>query len=1364
MKKLLLASALSMLAGSASYAVTDGFNYEPKNSIDCINLWIKDRVNNPKEWFSLPISEFYNKARTACFATVDGKDAVVVGYSKTMVVGDESNDFAHLVVLDARTGDVMKTVQLTVDGEPIQGLLCANQVGCDQFGHVWFAGYVTQNYNPDTNVFTPIRIYKVDDWATGACSLQAELYLPEDEADATGRCDYYDLVGDITREKAPCTIMAANTDSPYGYGPRVLGWTADQGSDEWKGAMDGYTSVPIYETYPTIQAEWGNGPMVRIVVDNDFTNNSFYVDAFRTCPTLYSKSGAMLESFASVPDLAPLTIANGVCEFFLDGRSFIAYPITDYSIGFGCQIRVCELGEGRSFEGMESYWTLPENGLGDVTDGGNRIHAIDARNYKDEYGNEYVLLLTYKCNNGVGVYKISTTPDTPNTPAEPTTDRSQFAYNLKADWNEAANTFTFSFESTGDAAGAALVLKDNINGAEQIINLDGAVKKGANAYNVNATLIPTTPQNWSIRLQNYAITEDFVTEPVNVGGGRAGIATFVDPEFPETYGYVAIGRTRNTGIDVYNPAGELVQSAVFANCEAFGGTAVHNSSPMDAVQRGNEVYFASWGDDAYGVVAYDITKPSVAPYSVFDGTKEASGLITNAAGEGVGSGTPCVGLWGKGEETSIITFDEDIFNNQLAKNVIGTAKTTSKAAELVGNGFGNQLLNTNIGVKGVEGGIFVTQARQNGMETLTAGLRYILMPSGISVWVAADEAATNPNFLPSSLCSVDVNPAGDLLAISTYDGINVYHLNWEKAVFDDIIGNEFVNFDYMKPVLTPYKSIPYPFGRVTARVNVRFDVANNIHAVSQNYGYFIVTMANTEGTVVETPAPFSSKVSGVGEVVEPEPGMSPIFTEEVGNVLNMEPESTYEMTPTRHYFGHATGLQFDMTLPNGLSLTNVVAEGADAELAGLTAEFNRLANGDTRVMLYTTTGAEFGYINLGFTFATDANITNSEIRVHNTIFSINDKEVTAPDQTLQIVVYEVALSDITIEEFDTYTLENPILGDASNVTYRWGEVTPATIATLSEDGVITATAAGTGTYSLYVKAGNNPEARYTAALNVLAALMGDTDRNGVLNVADLVAMVNYILDRNPENFDLKRADMDRNGSINIVDVTMLIKQLLAAENIAVNAAKVRSMNIQSSSELSFGELEKTGDNLYSLPIELTPGTVYTALQSDIVLPSELSVVAINIDSQLSEHVLAHTDGNTSVARMLVYSLSLAELPVGERTVIANIVISGNLNEGDVITATDNIACDTEAEAYNLGIAQKALSVPTGVGLNNVDGCKAVVVPGGIRFIAPEGTNVKVTDMSGRDIVNTVAPATVAVEAGVYIVTFEGNVPEKVIVR
>ena len=57
-------------------------------------------------------------------------------------------------------------------------------------------------------------------------------------------------------------------------------------------------------------------------------------------------------------------------------------------------------------EGMTKYWQIPADSLGKVSDSGTRIHCLNAQKGVDAQGNEEITLLTYKCYNGIGVYKI----------------------------------------------------------------------------------------------------------------------------------------------------------------------------------------------------------------------------------------------------------------------------------------------------------------------------------------------------------------------------------------------------------------------------------------------------------------------------------------------------------------------------------------------------------------------------------------------------------------------------------------------------------------------------------------------------------------------------------------------------------------------------------------------------------------------------------------------------------------------------------------------------------------------------------------------------------------------------------------------
>ena len=76
----------------------------------------------------------------------------------------------------------------------------------------------------------------------------------------------------------------------------------------------------------------------------------------------------------------------------------------------------------------------------------------------------------------------------------------------------------------------------------------------------------------------------------------------------------------------------------------------------------------------------------------------------------------------------------------------------------------------------------------------------------------------------------------------------------------------------------------------------------------------------------------------------------------------------------------------------------------------------------------------------------------------------------------------------------------------------------------------------------------NPEGDFFAVsqvyLYVPASLRGDVDGNGVVNISDVTALINYLLTDDDTNVNLAAADVDNSNSVNISDVTTIINYLL----------------------------------------------------------------------------------------------------------------------------------------------------------------------------------------------------------------------------
>ena len=62
--------------------------------------------------------------------------------------------------------------------------------------------------------------------------------------------------------------------------------------------------------------------------------------------------------------------------------------------------------------------------------------------------------------------------------------------------------------------------------------------------------------------------------------------------------------------------------------------------------------------------------------------------------------------------------------------------------------------------------------------------------------------------------------------------------------------------------------------------------------------------------------------------------------------------------------------------------------------------------------------------------------------------------------------------------------------------------------------------------------------------NVPAFLRGDVDKDGNVGIADVTALIDYILTGNGTDINLNAADVDNDENIGIADVTALIDYIL----------------------------------------------------------------------------------------------------------------------------------------------------------------------------------------------------------------------------
>ncbi|MEE0979203.1 MAG: hypothetical protein UH625_07330 [Muribaculaceae bacterium] len=403
MKKLLLLASTAIMGVApvfGQFVSVDPAKYQDEGDYKFYNRWLISRnVSN--------IDDINNSlfAGQYCRTATIYNDEVLVQFSN-------ADDQAKLYRFDFATGAPKGELLLTLDGEAYGGLLAANTVGVDDYGHLYICGYCA-----DLNK-GGLQIYLVNAADGSLTALPAIDPAAEGESADAGavRVDYIDVIGDLTGAECSATVMAACSAGNLA----VLRAIREQGSDVFEGGFDGFyfwEAKDITETYPMItdkdagtskpQSSWGTAPLAKMINDEEHVGETFYIDGFNTCPSIYNTQGAMLDSFASCSDLAPNPGTNGVAEFALGSDNFVVWSVCQYDKTPGCTASVGTFGEGFEYKDLKAMWTFPEAGLGNQSDTGTRVHCLQAKKFVDANENEGVYILDYKCMNGLGVYVLA---------------------------------------------------------------------------------------------------------------------------------------------------------------------------------------------------------------------------------------------------------------------------------------------------------------------------------------------------------------------------------------------------------------------------------------------------------------------------------------------------------------------------------------------------------------------------------------------------------------------------------------------------------------------------------------------------------------------------------------------------------------------------------------------------------------------------------------------------------------------------------------------------------------------------------------------------------------------------------------------
>lgn len=573
-------------------------------------------------------------------------------------------------------------------------------------------------------------------------------------------------------------------------------------------------------------------------------------------------AGTLTIEGEKAPFKAPeLYLAGEMTEWeFLDQYKLVSdYEIVDNYVTYTLE---ADSLSGR-FQFADSEWNFRVGTMGEgITAAGEYDLSLDGNDINWKADSLRNIKLTLKL---AAVDTLATTlvveGEIP-APVIPAT-RKALAYELKAVAGENGE-YTITYKSTCDAKAAALVLTD-AEGVESTIELPTPVK-GENTATVNLADKAEGKYSWAINITSESEADGIVFSEGKFWGegvdNRGGVVFMSDTDY-DSYGYIVIGMGKAAGYAVYTPEGELVNQEMAHVGES-------NTGNMHSTFRGDDLrdkaVFADWSDaySGYWVInPLNLDEPRYNMLLPEGATQDKSGAVTYNDVQ-TGSGSCTVAFYGKGEETIMYGFDEDIYDNQVVMYNLGTANYIMEAPVLSKVG-PYTYYGLNIDIEPADANhIWVCAGRANGNEggSLVALAYYEISKSemtdddGETQFVYSSEQLWSSSgldlFEDGTNGAFAVSPDGKTIVADSQNGNLIYVLDVTTNEYDE--PEVALNRTFER---TPIKS---------SRGQMKFDAAGNLHYLNSHERQYQVW--SFQGESVATTAAKTGDVIAIGSGVE----------------------------------------------------------------------------------------------------------------------------------------------------------------------------------------------------------------------------------------------------------------------------------------------------------------------------------------------------------------------------------------------------------------------------------------------------------------------------------------------------------------
>ena len=367
---------------------------------------------------------------------------------------------------------------------------------------------------------------------------------------------------------------------------------------------------------------------------------------------------------------------------------------------------------------------------------------------------------------------------------------------------------------------------------------------------------------------------------------------------------------------------------------------------------------------------------------------------------------------------------------------------------------------------------------------------------------------------------------------------------------------------------------------------------------------------------------------------------------------------------------------------------------------------------------------------------------------------VNEKSASS---SCKVTVNPILATSISIEGNDihtlkqTETLELSAIVNPENTTYQeviW-KSSDESKATVSNSGLVTAIEEG----DVEITASLSYQPQITASYNltIQKRLLGDANDNGIVNVADVGTISDYIVQKPVYQFCFVNADVITDGKITTADVTATVDIIFNDTPSMAKFATARKISAVGNNELIVDNFNSYASSI--VDVNLKNPSEFTGLQGSIIIPEGVTIKNVTKGAGARDHILNFNVTDRGTVEFILYSLQNASFK--EMGALIELEIQADRESNDMIV--ENIlASDKAANEYSLSFTGgKNKDIETS--LDSIENTRIKIYSSseGIVILNAQGENVNIFNIAGERIISTDAGSNrefYSLTKGIYIVT------------